>query len=434
MSNVTVQKDKSPAPSAASASRRRFLRTSALMAGGAAVTATAPAMATEAGALPKAVPDWSKYPGDDVVEFPYGVPSEYEKNVVRRTVDWLTPLRSSSVSFTPIADLHGIITPNGLHFERHHGGTAHIDPAKHEFVIHGLVEKPLKLSIDDLMRYPSESNIHFIECPANTGLEWRGAQMEAVQYTHGMVSCCEWTGVKLSTLLNEVGVKAKGKWLLVEGGDASGMSRSLPLDKALDDVMIAYAQNGERLRPEQGYPMRLIVPGWEGNMQVKWLRRIEIGDQPWHHREETSKYTDLMEDGTSRRFTWVMEAKSVITTPSPEKPMKHGKGFYNISGLAWSGRGRIKRVDVSVDGGKNWIEAKLDGLVLPKSLTRFSLPFEWNGSEHMLQSRAIDETGYVQPTFEQLRKVRGDWSIYHNNGIQTWLLRPTGKVENVQLG
>ncbi|MGB0672193.1 MAG: molybdopterin-dependent oxidoreductase, partial [Rhodospirillales bacterium] len=215
--------------------------------------------------------------------------------------------------------------------------------------------------------------------------------------------------------------------------DAAGMSRSIPLEKMMDDAIIAYAQNGEMLRPEQGYPLRLITPGFEGNMNVKWLRRLEFGDQPWHHREETSKYTDLMADGKARRFTWFMEAKSVITSPCPERPMM-GKGFHEIRGLAWSGMGAIKRVDVSVDGGRNWLEAKLDGPILPKALTRFTLPWEWGGKEVLLQSRAMDETGYVQPTISELRAVRGNWSIYHNNSVHTWLVNKSGEVENVQIG
>jgi sulfane dehydrogenase subunit SoxC len=414
--------------------RRRFLTGSAsaagaVMAAGAGALAGSPASATT---IPRDVPEWSQYLGDGVVANPYGMPSEFEKNVVRRTVDWLTPTAESSVSFAPLQDMHGIITPNGLHFERHHAGVPEIDPAQHVLLLHGLVDRPLKFSLADLMRLPSVNRIHFVECAANTGMEWRGAQLNGVQYTHGMVSASEWTGVALSTLLREAGIRDAGKWLLVEGADSSGLSRSLPVGKALDDCIVAYAQNGEMLRPEQGYPLRLIVPGWEGNINVKWLRRLEIGDQPWHHREETSKYTDLQANGKARQFTWVMEAKSVITSPCPEKPLM-AKGYHTISGLAWSGEGKIKRVDVSVDGGRNWREASLDGLVLSKSLTRFSLPWEWTGQPALLQSRAIDETGYTQPTIKQLRKARGVWSIYHNNAIQTWHVKKDGVSENVQV-
>jgi sulfane dehydrogenase subunit SoxC len=248
-----------------------------------------------------------------------------------------------------------------------------------------------------------------------------------------MVHCVQWTGIPLKLLLNEAGIKPQAKWLLVEGADASGMTRSLPIAKALDDCILAFSQNGERLRPEQGYPLRLIVPGYEGNMWVKWLRRIEVGDQPWHTREETSKYTDLLADGKARYFTWEMEAKSVLTNPCPEVPLRR-KGFNVASGLAWSGRGSIKRVDVSIDGGRNWNSARLEGPILPKCLTRFYFEWNWDGNSTLLQSRAIDDTGYVQPTMTALQTVRGVNSIYHNNAIQTWLVNPTGEVENVRLG
>jgi sulfane dehydrogenase subunit SoxC len=276
------------------------------------------------------------------------------------------------------------------------------------------------------------NRIYFLECAANSGMEWRGAQLNGCQYTHGMVHCVEYTGVPLRVLLAEAGVRPNAKWLLAEGADSAAMSRSIPLDKALDDCLVATHMNGEMLRPEQGYPARLVVPGWEGNVWVKWLRRLKLGDAPWFAREETAKYTDLMADGTARRFTFVMDAKSVITSPSPQAPLR-AKGFTVISGLAWSGRGRIKRVDVSFDGGRNWREAKIDGLVLDKACVRFYAETEWNGGELLLQSRAIDETGYVQPTKTELRKIRGVNSIYHNNGIQTWLVKADGEVENVEV-
>ena len=251
-------------------------------------------------------------------------------------------------------------------------------------------------------------------------MEWRGAQLNGCQFTHGMIHNVMYTGVPLKILLEEAGLKPNAKWLLLEGGDAAAMTRSLPLAKALDDCLVAYRMNGEMLRPENGYPVRMVVPGWEANMWVKWLRRIEVGDQPWHHREETSKYTDLLENGRARRFTYVMDAKSVITSPSPQAPLRHGKGFTVVTGLAWSGRGKIARVDLSLDGGRNWRTARLDGPVLDKSMARFYAEFEWDGREMLLQSRAMDDTGYVQPTKDELRKVRGLNSIYHNNGIQTW--------------
>ncbi|WP_315772270.1 MULTISPECIES: sulfite dehydrogenase [unclassified Bradyrhizobium] len=418
--------------SAPRASRRGFLTA----AGGLAATALASQARAGAGNpanQPPNVPEWTRTLGEGVAVRPYGKPSKFEKDVVRRDVEWLTASRESSVSFTPLHELEGIITPNGLCFERHHGGVADVDPADHRLMIHGLVERPLLLTLDELKRYPRVNRIHFMECAANSGMEWRGAQLNGCQFTHGMIHCVQYTGVSLRTLLEEAGVKTNGKWLLVEGADAASMDRSLPIEKALDDCIIAYKMNGEALYPEQGYPMRLVVPGWQGNLWVKWLRRIKVGDQPWHTREETSKYTDLLPNGKARRFTWAMDAKSVITSPSPQAPIKHGKGFTIVSGLAWSGNGKVRRVDVSLDGGRNWWPARIDGPVLDKALTRFYYEFDWNGEPLLLQSRVQDETGYVQPSKAELRKVRGYNSIYHNNGIQTWHVQANGEVENVEV-
>ena len=376
--------------------------------------------------------DWSQIPGDGVDVRPYGKPSPFEKNVVRRNVSWLTASPQSSVNFTPLHELDGIITPNGLCFERHHGGLAEVDPAMHRLMIHGMVDKPLVLTVDDLKRLPRINRIYFLECAANSGMEWRGAQLNGCQFTHGMIHNVMYTGVTLRTLLDSVGVQAKAKWILAEGADAAGLTRSIPMEKALDDCMLAWGMNGEALRPEQGYPLRLVVPGWQGNMWVKWLRRLKIGDAPWMTREETSKYTDLLADGRSRRFTWVMDAKSVITSPSPQAPVKD-KGRMVISGIAWSGRGSVTRVDVSLDGGQNWRQARIDGPVLPLSMTRFYVDTEWTGQEMLLQSRAHDSTGYIQPSKAELRKIRGLNSIYHNNGIQTWLVRADGGSENVEV-
>lgn len=411
--------------------RRRFLKSGLLLAG-AAATAPAVANANSSAHIPPNVPPWTKSLGRGVVSQPYGSPSPHEAHVKRRTVEWLTADHIASISFTPLADLSGIITPSGVVFERYHAGVPEIPPLEHRLMIHGLVERPIILSMDDLMRFPSESVIRFLECPANGGMEWRGAQMDKLQFSHGMLACCEWTGVRLSTLLEEVGIKPDAAWILAEGADGAHMSRSIPMDKALDDALLVFAQNGEMLRPEQGYPLRLINPGWEGNTCVKWLRRLEIGDKRWYHREETSKYTDLMADGTAREFTFVQECNSVITAPCPEKPFRT-KGKYQIQGLAWSGRGRIRAVDVSVDGGVTWRQARFTSDVLPKALTRFALEWDWDGSPALIQSRAVDETGYVQPTYGQLRQVRGTNSIYHKNAIHTWRLSPSGVVTNVQI-
>ncbi len=412
--------------------RRRFL----IAGGGVLAAGAAQAMPPQKGNpanQPPNVPDWSRSLGDGVAVRPYGKPSGFEKDVIRRDVEWLTASRESSVSFTPLHALDGTITPNGLCFERHHSGIAEVDPADYRLILHGLVDKPLIFTLDDLKRMPRVNRPYFAECAANSGMEWRGAQLNGCQYTHGMVHCVMYTGVPLKTLLNEAGLKPKAKWLLLEGGDAAAMSRSLPLAKALDDVLIAYRMNGEMLYPENGYPARAVIPGWEANMWVKWLRRIEVGDEPWHHREETSKYTDLLENGKARRFTYVMDAKSIITSPSPQAPLNHKSGVTVLSGLAWSGRGKIARVDVSLDGGRNWRSAAIDGSALDRALTRFYFEFDWDGRELLVQSRAMDDTGYVQPSKNELRKIRGVNSIYHNNGIQTWLVHKSGEVENVEV-
>lgn len=413
-------------------SRRAMLKTAA--AGGAALATIGTAGAKQTSENPITdIPDWSKSLGDGVDANPYGKPSEFEKDVVRRHVRWLTASTESSVNFTPIHKLEGIITPNGVCFERHHAGVAEIDPAQHRLMINGLVDKPLVFTMEDLKRFPRTNKIYFLECAANTGMEWRGAQLNGCQFTHGMIHCVMYTGVMLKHVLEEAGLKTSAKWVMPEGGDASAMNRSVPVEKALDDCMLAFAMNGEALRPEQGYPLRLVVPGWEGNMWVKWLRRIEVGDKPWHTHEETSKYTDLMENGKSRRFTWEMDCKSIITNPSPQAPITHGKGHTVLTGLAWSGRGTIDRVDITLDGGKNWTPARIDGPTLPKALHRFYYEFDWDGSPLLMQSRAIDSTGYLQPTKDELRSVRGTNSIYHNNSIQTWYVKSNGEAENVEV-
>ncbi|KIZ43768.1 MULTISPECIES: sulfite dehydrogenase [Rhodopseudomonas] len=419
-------------PTAEFLNRRRFLGAAGLAGAGAMLPQLAQAGDASDPKITE-VQDWNRYLGDGVDKRPYGLPSKFEKDVIRRDVSWLTAGPESSVNFTPLHALDGIITPSGLCFERHHGGLAEIDPADHRLMINGLVDKPLVFTMDDIRRMPRVNKVYFLECAANSGMEWRGAQLNGCQFTHGMIHNVMYTGVPLKVLLDEAGLKPNAKWLMLEGADAAGMNRSLPLSKALDDVLIAFAMNGEALRPEQGYPLRAVIPGWQGNLWVKWLRRIEAGDQPWQTREETSKYTDLMPDGRARKHTFVMDAKSVITNPSPQAPLKH-QGRNVLTGIAWSGRGTVKRVDVTLDGGRNWQEARIDGPVLDKSLVRFYVDFDWNGQELMVQSRAIDDTGYVQPTKTELRKIRGVNSIYHNNGIQTWLVRAGGETENVEIG
>jgi sulfane dehydrogenase subunit SoxC len=341
---------------------------------------------------------------------------------------------AASVSFAPLQGLFGIITPNGLHFERHHQGWVDIDPAKHRLMINGMVKQEMVFTMEDLMRLPSVSRIHFIECGANTGMEWGNVAVPTVQYTHGMLSCCEFTGVPLSILLDMAGADTKkGKYILAEGGDGSGMTRTISMEMALDDVLVVWGMNGEMLRPENGYPLRLVVPGVQGVSSVKWLRRIEVGDMPYATKDEAVHYMDLMPDGIHRQYTSIQECKSVITTPSGGQQLLE-TGFYNISGMAWSGRGKIKRVDVSVDGGRNWREARLETPVLTKAITRFNIDWVWDGKPAILQSRATDETGHIQSSYRMLREVRGTRSIYHNNAIQSWKVDTNGEVSNVQVG
>jgi sulfane dehydrogenase subunit SoxC len=422
----------SPADIAQVASGRRdFLR--------GALTAAALAAATTRAVQPGdpnilELPAHSKGLGQPVAARGYGSPSQWEKSLARRESPGLTRVSAASVSFTPLQGLFGIITPNGLHFERHHQGWWDIDPSRHRLMVMGLVKAPKVYTMDDLMRLPSVSRIHFIECGANTGMEWGNVAVPTVQYTHGMLSCCEYTGVPLSVLLEESGYdKKRARFVLAEGADGSGMTRTINLEAALSDVMVAYAMNGEMLRPENGYPLRLVVPGVQGVSWVKWLRRIEVGDQPWATKDEALHYVDLMPDGTHRQYTSIQECKSVITTPSGGQTLLD-RGFYNVSGIAWSGRGKVRRVDVSVDGGRNWRTARLQPPVLSKALTRFNFDWVWDGAPAILQSRAIDETGYVQPQIRELRAVRGTRSIYHNNAIQSWKVAESGEVSNVQVG
>jgi len=376
---------------------------------------------------------WASELGDGVDASPYGKPSDFEKHVIRRNVSWLTADPTSSVNFTPLHALDGTITPNGLCFERHHGGVALVNPVKYRLMVNGLVDQNTVFDLSDLMRFPRTNRLYFLECAANSGMEWRGAQLNGCQFTHGMIHNVLYTGIKLKDILREVGLKQSAKWILAEGADSSAMTRSIPIEKAMDDCLIAFKMNGESLRPEQGYPVRLVVPGWEGNMWIKCIRRIDVVDKPWHHREETSKYTDLFEDGNARKFTWEMDAKSVITNPSPQAPVLHGRGPMVLTGVAWSGRGKISRVDVSIDGGISWNEARINGPADSKSMHRFYYEFDWNGQQLLLQSRAQDDTGYVQPTKDQLRSIRGENSIYHNNGIQTWAVDRNGITENVEV-
>ncbi len=377
-------------------------------------------MRSSAGATTEGLPeDPTRVPG--TAPTAYGQRSTFEK-AVRIPRSWWA-------SLTPLQDSHGILTPSALHFERHHNGVPTIHPEHHRLLIHGMVDQPWTFTLDDLKRFPSISRLTFIECSGNSAPEWRGPVGQTAQQTHGLTSTSEWTGVALKTVLREIGVHPDASWMLAEGSDAAAMTRSLPLASILEEAMLCYAQNGEPLRPEQGYPLRLLIPGWEGNTCIKWLRRLKLGKAPSMTREETSQYTDLMPDGTARQFTMVMDAKSVITSPSGGQHIQ--PGFLEIRGLAWSGRGRITLVEVSADGGRSWQQAVLQEPILPKCHTRFHLPWRWNGEDVILQSRCLDDTGYRQPDRATLVAVRGVNSVYHYNAIQSWHIAADGQVSNV---
>jgi len=395
-----------------SRNRRKFL--SALTATAALTSCTK----TGADATAKKAPSLL---GGDVR--PYGQPSVFEK--VARAHGTVN-LKTAS-SRTPLDKTYGMITPSPLFFERHHAGVPEIDPAKHELLIHGLVERDLIFTLADLQKLPSVSRIHFLECAGNSGGEWQSPADKA-QSAAGLASCAEWTGVSARVLLEEAGVKPEAAWVVAEGADACLMARSVPLAKLLDDAIIVYGQNGEALRPEQGYPLRLLLPGFEGNMSVKWLRRLHVVNEPMHSREETSHYTDLLADGKARQYTFEMDAKSLILRPSGGH--KIAPGFVEITGLAWSGRGRITGVEVSADGGKTWAKAALQDPVLSKAFTRFRLPWTWAGGEASIVARATDETGYVQPSRDELIAARGANSVYHYNGAKVWRIAADGAVTN----
>jgi sulfane dehydrogenase subunit SoxC len=409
-----------PEPSQQAPSRRRFLK------GGVALGATLITGAGRpltGGALP-APDDPSKVLGAPLR--PYGERSPFEQQV--RVIQAKPAERGGS--FTPLDETLGIITPSALHFAVQRGGRPDIDPTQHRLLVSGMVDRPVILTVEEIKRLPSVSRILFLECAGNSRLG-RPPTAKNVRGTHGLTACSEWTGVPLSLLLREAGVRQGTAWILAEGADATGNERSLPLAKAMDDVLVAYGQNGEALRPDNGYPLRLVVPGWEGNVNVKWLRRITVVDRPYMTRMESTGHASLMPDGKARQFNFVMEAKSVITFPSGGQQLG-GPGFYEVRGLAWSGRGLVRRVEVSTDGGTTWQDATLQEPVLPLAHTRFGLDWRWDGREAVVQSRCTDETGYVQPTLAEVVRVRGRNFVYANNAIQSWKVAADGSVHNVQ--
>jgi sulfane dehydrogenase subunit SoxC len=406
--------------------RRTFLARGAAVAGVAASAGLAPG----ANAQGLAGQPWERVYGAPLNG--YGQPSRFEQPVVRhflRPYGDLAP--GSGAALVPIEKLEGIITPSGLHNDRSHSGTPDIDPKEHQLLLHGLVARPLRFSMDALWSYPMITRIYFVECSGNSlrNLAPQPVQLPAGAI-HGNMACSEWTGIPLRVLLEEAGLRPEAKWLLAEGADSSHMSRSIPIEKALDDTIIALYQNGERLRPEQGYPVRLLLPGWEGNMSVKWLRRIKATDEPTHTKDETSKYTDLQPDGRALQFTFEMGVKSVISKPSSTMKLPR-TGIYEISGLAWSGSGRIRRVEVSTDGGVTWADAALTGEERPKAFVRFRFPWEWTGKEAVLQSRATDEKGQVQPARKAWLAQYSPGNLYHNNSIVSWSVGTDGSVKNV---
>ena len=415
--------------------RRALLGRGIALAG--ALGTGAGASLTGAAAEPMVDGPWTNEVG--AVIPPYQVASRFEKAVVR-TVDNPDNLPRNSRARTPHHLLKGIITPNGLHFTICHGGVPDIDPDKHRLVIHGLVKRPLVFSLDALARYPMVSRIGFVECGGNSApLFSNVALQENVQALHGLASCSEWTGVLLSTLLEETGIDPKAKWIVSEGADSPRLSRSAPLGKALDDAMIAMYQNGERIQPGQGYPMRLWLPGYEGNMNVKYVRRIMLTDQPGMTYYESRTYSQILPNGKAYQFYFLQEVKSFITSPSPGLTLKE-PGYYEISGVAYSGTGRISKVMVSADGGQSWAQAALQDPVLPKAFTRFRMPWRWDGGPAVLQSRAWDEGGNFQPNRDVFIAARGQTSkpppvtgfpSQHFNAITSWAVDGKGEVKHV---
>lgn len=405
----------------AKTTRRKFLKTALAGGAGAGVAAALPARADDY-ITPAMTNPGKPFSG-------YGMPSPHEADVKRLLrPPGISP--GTGGSDTPLEQLEGIITPNGLHYERHHNGVPDIDPATHKLLIHGLVNKPLEFSMDALMRYPRHSAMHFLECGGNSGALGGPQPVQAsVGTIHGLLSCAEWTGVKLGLLLDEAGVQPEGKWILAESGDAASLSRSIPLTEAHEQGIIAMFQNGERIRPEQGYPVRLFMPGWEGNLNIKWLQRLKLVREPAFTREETSKYTQLQRDGIARQFDFIMPVKSVILVPSVGMSVQ--PGYQQITGLAWSGHGAIDSVEITVDGGQTWQKAELSGPLLPQCLTRFRLDWMWGGTPVLLQSRAVDSLGNQQPHHAEWTARFAPGQGYHYNGIQSWQIDAGGKVRNV---
>jgi sulfane dehydrogenase subunit SoxC len=439
MKNENSQNDLELSDNNTESSRRNFFKKTASIGAVAAATALSANQAT-AGDDPLIMHHvkWGQKLGDPVTKNRYGIPSAYEHNNTRRNTKLLASGNfQASIAVCPIHESEGIITPNGLFFSRCHGGTAHVDPNEFRLMIHGAeIERDIVLTLEELKRYPRVTRTHFIECPANGGQEWRGPQFNSLQFAKGFMSSAEWTGVYIKDLIKDLGIKPGAQWMLAEGSDNSEMGRTIPMDKVWDDAMLVWGQNGEALRPEQGYPVRLLVPGWEGNLCVKWLKRLEFSAEPFYCKEETSKYTALKKSGKAIQHFYANEVNSTVVTPSPEKPWTNLKDgdIVEIEGLAWSGMGTITGVDISFDGGKNYVEAQLKGLILPKSWTRWSYMHTYKkGETLLLTSRAMDDAGYIQPTVDEETGVLGVEGVYHRNGVETWEVTAEGKVNHVQI-
>jgi sulfane dehydrogenase subunit SoxC len=430
--------------------RRRFLKDGAALAGLAASalavrSASAQDYESTINQIPKGTPGPTEGQHFDAV---YGVRSRYE--IAGRLggvgAYWTGPkgkvIRPYLGSLTPLQNSAGIITPAALHYYISHGIVPpDINPQQHRLLIHGMVDRPLIFTMDDVLRLPSVTRTHFIECSANTGRGFRSLPEATVQQTHGLTSCSIWTGVKLSRILEMVGAQKGASWIVAEGAEGQMHSKSIPIEKAMDDCLVAYAQNGEAVRPEQGYPLRLLTPGWEGVNNVKWLRRIKVVDGPYLQERETDQYQVFMEagkyaDGKARWFQFQMGPKSVITRPSGGQRLG-SRGFHEITGLAWSGAGAIRGVEVSTDNGRTWKDAELQGPVLPKAHTRFTFGWDWSGEETVLLSRSTDVQGQIQPTLAEVGKI---WdvnveyfrnnSVSHTNAIQPWKVKADGGVYN----
>jgi sulfane dehydrogenase subunit SoxC len=415
-------------PAAPALLPRRALLRRGLALGGALAGTEAVAAPDEAASDPGARAPWMRTPGAPFSG--YGQPAPHEAALQRR-IAANRAVPGHGVSWTPLEDLEGMLTPSGLHFERHHHGVPAIDPARHRLLVHGLVAQPLEFSVADLRRYPQRSQLVFIECGGNSNAGWHREPIQRpAGNVHGMVSCSEWTGVPLALLLREAGLDRRARWAVAEGADAFAMDVSVPVAKLMDDAIVALWQNGEPIRPEHGYPLRLIVPGWEGVLNVKWLRRLHLVERPVMARNETARYTELQPDGRARQFSFVMEVKSLITAPSHGQRLG-GPGVVQIRGLAWSGRGRIRRVEVSADGGRHWKPAALQEPVLPRCLTRFRASWNWDGRPAVLMSRAVDESGAVQPEREALLRARGTNGYYHYHAIVAWAIDEDGAVTHV---